>query len=88
MLEDLYKVLKGMAEPEARGLANRLERYIMGSSAGVFNEETNFEINNPLTVFSIRDLQDELKPMAMYLMLDFIWTKVRKDRKRRILIVD
>ena len=88
MLEDLYKVLKGMAEPEARGLANRLERYIMGSSAGVFNEETNFEINNPLTVFSIRDLQDELKPMAMYLMLDFIWTKVRKDKKRRILIVD
>lgn len=88
MLEDLYKVLKGMAETEAHGLARRMEKYIIGSGAGVFNEATNFEINNPFTVFSIRDLQDELKPLAMYLMLDFIWTKIRKERKRRILIVD
>lgn len=88
MLEDLYKVLKGMAEPEAHSLARRMEKYIIGSGAGVFNEETNFEINNPMTVFSIRDLQDELKPLAMYQMLDFIWTKIRKDRKRRILVVD
>ncbi len=88
LLEDLYKVLKGMAEPEAHSLARRLEKYIIGSGAGVFNEASNFEINNPMTVFSIRDLQEELKPLAMYLMLDFIWTKVRKDRKRRILVVD
>jgi conjugal transfer ATP-binding protein TraC len=88
MLEDLYKVLKGMAETEAHGLARRLEKYIMGSGAGVFNEASNFEINNPFTVFSIRDLQEELKPLAMYLMLDFIWTKIRKERKRRLLIVD
>ncbi|MGI6484077.1 MAG: VirB4-like conjugal transfer ATPase, CD1110 family [Candidatus Dojkabacteria bacterium] len=88
LLEDLYKVLKGMAETEAHGLARRLEKYIIGSGAGVFNEASNFEINNPFTVFSIRDLQDELKPLAMYLMLDFIWTRIRKDRKRRLLIVD
>ena len=88
MLEDLYKVLKGMAEPEAHGLAKRLEKYIIGSGAGVFNEASNFEINNPFTVFSIRDLQEELKPLAMYLMLDFIWTKIRKERKRRLLVVD
>jgi type IV secretory pathway VirB4 component len=88
MLEDLYKVLKGMAETEAHGLARRLEKYIIGSGAGVFNESSNFEINNPFSVFSIRDLQEELKPLAMYLMLDFIWTKIRKDRKRRLLIVD
>ncbi len=88
LLEDLYKVLKGMAENEAHGLARRLEKYIIGSGAGVFNEASNFEISNPFTVFSIRDLQEELKPLAMYLMLDFIWTKIRKDRKRRLLIVD
>ncbi len=88
MLEDLYKVLKGMAETEAHGLAKRLEKYIIGSGAGVFNEASNFEINNPFTVFSIRDLQEELKPLAMYLMLDFIWTRIRKERKRRLLIVD
>lgn len=64
MLEDLYKVLKGMAETEAHALAKRLEKYIIGSGAGVFNEASNFEIVNPFTVFSIRDLQEELKPMA------------------------
>ena len=77
-----------MAETEAHGMARRLEKYIIGSGAGVFNEASNFEINNPFTVFSVRDLQEELKPLAMYLMLDFIWTKIRKDRKRRLLIVD
>ena len=71
LLEDLYKVLKGMAETEARDMSRRMEKYIIGSAAGVFNEASNFEINNPFTVFSIRDLQEELKPLAMYLMLDF-----------------
>jgi len=88
LLEDLYKVLKGMAETEAHDLARRMEKYIIGSAAGVFNEESNFEINNPFTVFSVRDLQEELKPLAMYLMLDFIWTRIRKDIKQRLLIVD
>lgn len=88
LLEDLYKVLKGMAETEAHELARRMEKYIIGSGAGVFNEASNFEINNPFTVFSVRDLQEELKPLAMYLMLDFIWTKIRKDMRRRLLIVD
>ncbi len=88
LLEDLYKVLKGMAEIEAHDLSKRMEKYIMGSAAGIFNEASNFEINNPFTVFSVRDLQEELKPLAMYLMLDFIWTKIRKDQRRRLLIVD
>lgn len=88
LLEDLYKVLKGMAENEAHDLARRMEKYIIGSAAGIFNEASNFEIKNPFTVFSIRDLQEELKPLAMYLMLDFVWTKIRKDQKRRLLIVD
>jgi conjugal transfer ATP-binding protein TraC len=88
LLEDLYKVLKGMSEPEARTIASRLERYIIGSGAGIFNEASNVELNNPFTVFSIRDLQEELRPMAMYLILDYIWTKIRKDRKKRILIIE
>lgn len=88
MLEDLYKVLKGMAEPEARSMAGRLERYIIGSAAGIFNEKSTVEINNAFTAFSIRDMPDELRPLVMFLMLDYIWTKIRKDRKRRILVVD
>ena len=88
LLEDLYKVLKGMAENEAHNLARRMEKFIIGSGAGIFNEASNFEINNPFTVFSVRDLQDELKALAMYLMLDFIWTRIRKVQKCRLLIVD
>ena len=88
LLEDLYKVLKGFVEPEAQGLAKRLERFIIGSAAGIFNEETNVSLDNPFTVFSIRDLQEELRPLAMYIMLDFIWTHVRKVRKRRLLVVE
>ncbi len=88
LLEDLYKVLKGMADEEARGMSSRLERFIIGSAAGIFNEKSTIELNNPFTVFSIRDMPDELRPMVMYLMLDYIWTKIRKDQKRRLLIVD
>ncbi len=88
LLEDLYKVLKGMAENEAHDMSRRLERFIMGSGAGIFNERSTVELNNAFTVFSVRDLQEELRPMAMYLMLDYIWTRIRKDKKRRILVVD
>ncbi len=88
LLEDLYKILQGMPEPEARSLAGRLEKFVIGSGAGVFNEKSNVSINNPFTVFSLRDLQEELRPMAMHLMLDFIWTKIKKDQRRRLLIVD
>lgn len=88
LLEDLYKVLKGFIEPEAFSLAKRLERFIVGSAAGVFNEPTNIKMDNILTVFSLRDLQEDLRPIAMYVMLDYIWTHVRKIRKRRILVVE
>lgn len=88
LLEDLYKTLKGFIELEAANLSKRLERFIIGSAAGIFNEPTNVELNNPFVVFSVRDLQEELRPLAMYLMLDYIWTHVRKNKKRRILVVE
>ncbi len=88
LLEDLYKILKGMVEPEAQDMASRLEKYVMGSGAGVFNMPTNIDINNNFIVFSIRDLRDELRPMAMYVILDFIWTKIREKRRRRLLLID
>jgi len=88
LMEDLYKTLVGMEDEVARGLADRIEKFVKGSLVGIFDQQTNIEIRNQLTVFSIRDLEDELRPIAMYLILDFIWTKIRKDTKRRILIVD
>lgn len=88
LMEDLYKTLVGMEESLAKGLSDRIEKFVKGSLVGIFDQQTNVEIRNPLTVFSIRDLEEELRPIAMYLVLDYIWTKVRRDTKRRILVVD
>lgn len=88
LMEDLYKVLARMEEQEARGLAQRMERFISGSMAGFFSAQSNIDLKNTFTVFSIRDLEDELRPVAMFIILDFIWTRIRRDLKRRILIVD
>jgi len=88
LMEDLYKVLVGMEDPIARTLADRIEKFVKGSLVGIFDQQTNIEIRNPLTVFSVRDLEEEFRPVAMYLILDYIWTRVRRDMRRRILIVD
>lgn len=88
LMEDLYKILKGMAEEEAHALARRLEMYIKGAAAGVFDRPTSVDLNSSFTVFSLQELSDELRPIAMYMMLDYIWTRVRKDRVKRILVVD
>ncbi len=88
LLEDLYKTLVGMEDPEAKGMADRLEKFIKGSLAGIFNQPSNIDLKNPFTVFSIRELEDELRPIAMYIILDYIWTRIKKDMKKRILVVD
>jgi conjugal transfer ATP-binding protein TraC len=88
LLEDLYKILRAMGEVQADTMATKLEKYIQGSAAGVFNKKTTIDLKNSFTVFSIRDLSDELRPIAMYMMLEYIWTKVKKVRKKRILIID
>ena len=88
LLEDLYKILNSMAENEAHNMALRLEKFVRGSGAGIFDQRSNVDLKNAFTVFSIRDLTDELRPLAMYTMLDFIWTKIKRDRKRRLLIID
>lgn len=88
LMEDLYKVLLGMEEKEARGLAERLERYIKGSLAGIFDQPSNIDIRNTFTVFSVRDLEDQLRPVAMFIILDYIWTRIKKETRKRLLIVD
>ncbi len=88
LMEDLYKTLVGMEVPEALDLAARIEKFVRGSFVGIFDKQTNINITNPFTVFSVKDLQDTLRPIAMFIILDYIWTRVKKDLKRRILIVD
>lgn len=89
LLEDLYKILVGMEAVEARELADRLEKFVKGSASGIFNSQSNFDIKNTFTVFGIRDLEENLRPVAMYIVLDYIWHRVRRgELRRRVLIVD
>ena len=70
------------------GLAQRLRKYTSGTFAGIFSQQSNVDINNQMVVFNIRDLEDELRPVAMYIILSHIWNVVRAEQKRRMLIVD
>ncbi len=86
LLEDLETVLRNLSG--GRTLAERLYKYTKGSFSGFINQPTNIDINNRFIVFSIRDLEEELRPIAMYVVLNFIWNLIRAKLKRRILIVD
>lgn len=88
LMEDLYKTLLGMEDPNAKELALRLEKFIKGSLSGIFNQQSNFDISQAFTVFSIKGLEEELRPIAMHIILDFVWTRVRKTLKKRLLILD
>ena len=88
LMEDLYKVLIGMEEGAAMDLAARLERFIKGSLTGIFSSQSNIDLKNSFTVFSVRDLPDQLRPLAIHMVLDFVWTKIRGQLKKRIMIVD
>ncbi len=88
VMEDIYKVLLGMEEPEARSMAERLEKFIKGSMTGIFDAQSNIDLNSKMTVFSTKNLEEALRPIAFYMILDFIWTRIRKDLRKRILIVE
>mgnify|MGYP006413467987 FL=1 len=88
LMEDLYKILVGMEEAVAKGLADRLEKFVKGSFQGIFSQKSNVNFGDQLTVFGIRNLQDELRPTAIFIILDYIRTKVKRDLKKRLLIVD
>lgn len=84
---DLYDTLLHMGGSGPQ-LAQRLRKYTTGTFAGIFSQQSNIDINNAMVVFNIRDLEDELRPVAMYIVLNYIWNKTKSDQKRRILIVD
>ena len=84
---NLYDTLLHM-EGTGPQLAQRLRKYTTGTFAGIFSQQSNVDINNQMVVFNIRDLEDELRPVAMYIVLSHIWNVVRAEQKRRLLIVD
>jgi type IV secretory pathway VirB4 component len=87
VIADLYDTLIHMGGT-GPSLAQRLRKYTTGTFAGIFSQQSNVDINNSMVVFNIRDLEEELRPVAMYIVLAYIWNIVRMNQQRRMLIVD
>ncbi len=86
LMSDFEEVLEGMEGTES--LVRRIRKFTKGSFAQFFNQPTNVAMDRPLVVFGIRDLEDELRPMAMFIVMRYIWNKVRSDMKKRIMVID
>ncbi|MGI5827138.1 MAG: VirB4-like conjugal transfer ATPase, CD1110 family [Patescibacteria group bacterium] len=86
VISDLEQVLEGMEG--GSNLALRLKKYTEGTFSGLLNSPTNVEMNNQLVCFSVRDLEDELRPIGIYTIINYIWNVVRSETKRRILVID
>ncbi|OGI77172.1 conjugal transfer protein TraC [Candidatus Nomurabacteria bacterium RIFCSPHIGHO2_02_FULL_33_12] len=86
LLSDMAVVLAGM--DGADSILRKLEKYTTGSWNGFINKPTNVDINRKFVVFSIRDMEDELKPVAMYIVTHFIWNAIRKNLRKRLMVVD
>ncbi len=85
-MDDFYSVLSSM--DGADKLAQRLQKYVTGTYSGIFNKETNVDLDEGMMVFCIRDLEEPLRPIAMYIILGYIWNRVRSHLKKRILVID
>ena len=86
LMSDFELVLAGMEGGES--LAQRLSKYTKGTWSGFINRPSNVDINKKFVVFSLRDMEDELKPIAMYIVTHYIWNSIRKDLRRRLLVID
>ena len=86
LLSDFELVLGGMEGGES--LVQRLSKYTKGTWSGFINRPTNVDINKKFVVFSVRDMEDELKPVAMYIIMHFIWSAIRKNLRKRLLVID
>lgn len=86
LMSDLYEVLKKL--PGSESLVKRLDKYVTGTFSNFFNKPTNIDLDKGFVVFNIRDLEPSFRPIAMYMVLDFIWAKIRQTMKRRLLIID
>ncbi len=86
LMSDLESVLSNMSG--AASLVRRLTKFTEGTYAGLFNQPTNFDLATGFVVFSIRDLEEQLRPIAMYVILNYIWTKIRMNFRKRIMVID
>jgi type IV secretory pathway VirB4 component len=86
IMQDFYNILGNMKGTDS--LRARLNKFVEGTFASLYNQKTNFELDSGFVVFSVRDLEEQLRPVSMYTILNYIWTKIRITVKRRIMIID
>jgi len=86
LLSDFELVLSGMEGSES--LVQRLSKYTKGTWSGFMNQATNVNIDQKFIVFSLRDMEDELKTIAMYIITHHIWSAIRRNLKKRLLVID
>lgn len=86
VLSDLQQILEGMTD--TKSLVARLKKYTEGTFEGLFNNFTNVDLDNQLVVFSVRDLEDELRPMGIYMIMNYVWNIIRSEKKQRIMAID
>jgi type IV secretory pathway VirB4 component len=85
LLEDLYAELRKLGQLQ---LCERLEKYITGSSAEIFNSHTNINLDNRLVIFDIKDMPANLRPIMMLIISNFIQNQVKAKPEKRMLIID
>ena len=86
VLRDLHTVLR--EQGDQYNIADRLERYVDGSLGQVFSSQTSVDLDRPFVVFNVRDLDPDLRPIGIYLIADYIWSQVRRNRRPRMLLID
>ncbi len=86
LMSDLEAILENMEGGES--LVRRVRKYTKGTYANFFNKPSTVNMDNALVVFGIRDMEEGLRPMAMYIIMRYIWNKIRSELKKRILVVD
>ncbi len=86
-MNDLHDTLKEMGG-NGPSLAQRLRKYTSGTFSGIFSQQSNVALDNKFVVFNIRDLEDELRPVGMYIILNYIWNRIKSDKRKRMLVLD
>lgn len=86
IMQDLYNMLSNMKGTDS--LRARISKYVEGTFANMFNQPTNFKLDAGMVVFSVRDLEEQLRPIAMYIILNYIWTEIRSESKKRVMVID
>ncbi len=86
LMQDFQSVLETMEGADS--LVTKLQKFTSGTYSNFFNQPSNVDMENKMVVFGIRDMEDDLRPMAMYIIMRYVWNEIRAELKKRILVID